>query len=206
MSLETLQVELDELETRYDELESERDSLRAQLATAIAERDEADRVVRKACTAMDCEPVGDDDFVEAVRLLVKERDEAREGWREAKVHTERAAEISAVEAKVSAFATQVCDSVAKERDAAIARAEQAEAERDAWMRTAGDYAKTIGTQHESVARIEARVAEQVATWLDTWEPDYYADAADNEAMTTSAVLTLAVDRIRRGDWREKASE
>ena len=46
-----------------------------------------------------------------------------------------------------------------ERDSALARAEAAE-------RAADDYAKTIGTQHESVARIEARERERIAAWLE----------------------------------------
>jgi len=46
--------------------------------------------------------------------------------------------------------------------------------------------------HQAAAAERARIAE----WLENWEPDYYADAADNRAMSVDAVLILAAQRIR----------
>jgi hypothetical protein len=76
----------------------------------------------------------------------------------------------------------------------VAMRERAEAERDNWHHVAKAWEAT-----------EEHTAEAIAAWLSTWEPDYYADAADNQSMTVDAVLVLAADRIKAGNWREKAS-
>ena len=86
----------------------------------------------------------------------------------------------------------------KERDTAVSSCQQnsamlfqarqeideQRARADSFERAASDYAKTIGTQHESVARIEERVAEQIAAWIESFEPggvgeqDWPGDLAD----------------------------
>jgi septal ring factor EnvC (AmiA/AmiB activator) len=72
-----------------------------------------------------------------------------------------------------------------QRDAARARAEAAEAVIAATAE--------LEAQRDQAAAAER---ERIAQWLESWEPDYYADAADNDSMSVDAVLALAAERIR----------
>lgn len=64
-----------------------------------------------------------------------------------------------------------------------------------WMTERRDEWKAKADQAAATER------EQIAAWLANWEPDYYADAADNEAMSIDAVVLLAADRVRAGAYK-----
>jgi hypothetical protein len=115
----------------------------------------------------------------------KERDEARMAFEQ----MGKTAEIAAAD-QHRAIA---------DRDAWRLKCERAEAELQRFQIFANGLA---GYDLESTVN---ETAARIAAWLSTWEPDYYAEAADNQSMTTDAVLLLAADRIKAGNWRAKAS-
>ncbi len=90
------------------------------------------------------------------KLMIEERDALTT---ERVPHAERAEKIDRIRTAALNPANRTQGSEPDSRTQAVR-------ERDEWERAAADYAKTIGTQYESVKRIEARVAEQIATWLD----------------------------------------
>jgi hypothetical protein len=169
------------------------------------------------------------------RLLVElgearaERDEAREAahivkWAD---DTRLSARLAAEHREASANWERLQMQTVRERDAAIARAnleaahhEHLRTERDAarteaarWERAATDYAKTIGTQHESVARIEARLAEEIAAYIAAAarEFEHLADTDRSSALTVvrrdhAHALYVVAPEIQAHAWKPTKSE